>query len=59
MAPFWVYTEPGSGPFWLACILLPDPVMLFIAVNDSGSSFTQGLLPSGWLLTNVQVNITI
>jgi lipid-A-disaccharide synthase-like uncharacterized protein len=42
MAPFWVYTELGSWILLASMYLVatPDPVMLFIVVNDSGSSFT-------------------
>ncbi len=60
MVPFWVYTELGPAPIVVSmhAITTLVPRMLFIAINDSGSSFTQQLLPSGWLLANV-LNITI
>jgi hypothetical protein len=61
MVPFWVYTELGPAPILASMRLAATLVqrMLFIAVNDSGLSFTQRLLLSGWLLANVQVNITM
>ncbi len=47
------FTEHISGPFLRACKLLPCPTRC-ITVQVS----PQRLLLSGWLLTNVQVNIT-
>jgi hypothetical protein len=60
MVSFWVYTELGPAPILASMHLVATLAlaMLFIAINDSGSSFTQRLLPSGWLLAYVQVNIT-
>jgi hypothetical protein len=59
MASLWACTEPSSGPFLRACILLPHPTRC-ITVYDNVQVSPQRLLLSGWLLTNVlvQVNIT-
>ncbi len=56
MASFQAQTKPHSGLSLWACILLPHPsgILLFIATVQ----VSHPRLPlSGWLLTNVQVNI--
>ncbi len=56
MASFQAQTEPHSHLTLWACILLPCPagILLFIATVQVSHP---RLLLSGWLLTNVQVNI--
>jgi hypothetical protein len=56
MASFQAQTEPFSGLTLRACSLLPCPacILLFTATVQVSHP---ALLLSGWLLTNVQVNI--
>jgi hypothetical protein len=57
MASFQAWTESLSSLSLWACILLPHPTQ-YLAVYYSRSGFTpNAFLLSGWLLTNVQVNI--
>jgi hypothetical protein len=57
MASFQAWTEPLSDLSLSACILLPCPTQ-YLAIYYNGLGFMpNAFLLSGWLLTNVQVNI--
>jgi hypothetical protein len=61
MVPFWAYTEFSSAPILASMYLVATLVqrMLFIALMAAAQVSPNVFLPSGWLLTNVQVNITL
>jgi hypothetical protein len=61
MVPFWPYTEPGSAPILVSEHLEATLVqrMLFIALIKAAQVSPNVFLPPEWLLTNVQVNITL
>jgi hypothetical protein len=61
MVPFWPYTDLGSVPILVSEHLEASLVqrMLIIALMAAAQVSPNVLLPSGCLLTNVQVNITL
>jgi hypothetical protein len=61
MVPFWPHAEPGPAPIpeseHLEATLVQR--MLFIALMTVAQVSPSVFLLSGWLLNNVQVNITL
>ncbi len=61
MVPFWPYTELGCVPILVSAHLEDTLIqrMLFIALMTAAQVSPNVFLPCGWLLTNVQANITL
>jgi hypothetical protein len=61
MVPLWPHIEPGLAPIPVSRHLEATLVqrMLFIALMTMAQVSPNIFLLSGWLLNNVQVNITL